>query len=241
MQVPGVCPIIFSINMMVEWEIDLLNARHICFSKKMEISVPYKHDTRGYTPCIPMLEVSPDFNLADHVPPCFHINPVAQYETISSLYSGRQGAGVPQVLSVEHVLQVDSDSDSDHTDNGICTDLTSIGTHCLFQHLRSNVHKLEDTLQSDHKVRLPIHETLYVDKFRRPHTYPIPNNHKTFWTDGDTSIPVRSFHVLFAAKSKCNPRPKHIRTMVEICTKTMNLSIRAGKSNCWKAFPPITI
>ena len=29
--------------------------------------------------------------------------------------------------------------------------------------------------------------------------------------------------------------------MVEICTKTMNLSIRAGKRKCWKAFPPITI
>ena len=155
--------------------------------------------------------------------------------------NGRREAGVPQVLSVEHVLQVDSDSDSDHTTNGICPDLISVGKHCLLQHLCSNVHKLEETLQSDHKVRSPIHETLYVEEFRRSHTYPIPNNHETFWTDGDTGIPVPSSHVLFAAKSKCNPRPKHIRTMVEICTKTMHLSIPAGKRKCRKAFPPITI
>ena len=130
------------------------------------------------------------------------------------MYNGRREAGVPQVLSVEHVLQVDSDSDSDHTDNGICTDLTSIGKHYLLQHLHSNDHKLEETLQSDHKVRSPIHETLQVEEFRRSHTYPVPNNHETSWTDGDTGISVPSSHVLFAAKLKCNPRPKHIRTIV---------------------------
>ena len=77
-EVPGVCPILFSINMMIEWKIDLLNSEHMCSSPTMGISVPYKHDDRGYTPYIPMLEVSQDFNLADHVPPCFHIKPVAQ-------------------------------------------------------------------------------------------------------------------------------------------------------------------
>ena len=107
---------------------------------------------------------------------------------------------MPQVLSVERVLQVDSDSDSDHTDNGICPDLTSKGKHCLLQHLRSNVQKLEETLQSNHKARSPIYEVLYVDGFRRSHTYPLPNNHETFWIDGDTGIPVPSSHVLFAAK-----------------------------------------
>ena len=36
-EVPAVCPILFSINMMIEWEIDLLNAKHMGFSKTMGI------------------------------------------------------------------------------------------------------------------------------------------------------------------------------------------------------------
>ena len=94
--------------------------------------------------------------------------------------NGRKEAGVPQVLSIEHELQIDSDSDSDRIDNGISSDRISIGKHCVLQHLRSNVKNLEETLQSDHKSRSPIHETLYVDDFRRSHSYPLPNNHETF-------------------------------------------------------------
>jgi hypothetical protein len=156
--------------------------------------------------------------------------------------NGRKEAGVPQVLSIEHVLQIDSDNDSDLIGDGISDpDRISIGKHCVLQHLRSNVKKLEETLQSDHKSRSPIYETLYVDEFRRSHTYPLPNNHETFWADGDIGQPIPSSQVLFASKSKGKPKPKRIRTMVEICTKTMNLSIRANKRKCWKAFPPITI
>ena len=38
-EVPGVCPILFSINMMIEWKIDLLNSEHLCSSPTMGISV----------------------------------------------------------------------------------------------------------------------------------------------------------------------------------------------------------
>ena len=91
--------------------------------------------------------------------------------------NGRKEAGVPQVLSIEHVLQVDSDSDSDRMDNGVSSmpsDRISIGKHCVLQHLRSNVKKLDETLQTGHKSRSPIHEILYVDEFRRSHAYPLP-------------------------------------------------------------------
>ena len=77
-EVPGVCPIVLSIDMMIEWKMDLLNEKFMCRSEGMGISVPYKHDSRGYTPYIPMLEVPPNFNLAKHVLLCVHANSTSQ-------------------------------------------------------------------------------------------------------------------------------------------------------------------
>ena len=36
-EVPDVWPILFSINMMIEWKIDLLNEKLMCYSKSMDI------------------------------------------------------------------------------------------------------------------------------------------------------------------------------------------------------------
>ena len=111
---------------------------------------------------------------------------------------------------MDNVLQIDSDND----DPPILPDDTSIdgatfdpgirrkGKHGLLQYLRSNVNHVVDYLSADHEKRAPLHETLYVEDFRREESYPLPNEHETFWVDGDVGTQVRTSEVLFTLKSK---------------------------------------
>jgi len=147
------------------------------------------------------------------------------------------------------VLQVDSDSDDSPTplDDILVEDATldpgvrRKGKHGLLQYLRSNVSQVINHLSADYEKRAPLHETLYVEEFRREESYPLPNEHETFWVDGAVGTQVRTSDVLVTSKVKSETKPTKVCTIIEICTKTMQMSVCAQKRKCWKALPPITI
>ena len=120
------------------------------------------------------------------------------------------------------MLQIDSDND----DPPILPDDTSIdgatfdpgirrkGKHGLLQYLRSNVNHVVEYLSADYEKRAPLHETLYVEDFRREESYPLPNEHETFWVDGNIGTQVPTSEVLFTSKVKATGEPTKVRTLI---------------------------